>query len=406
MADMETERRDLLDRVRGRLADAEAGVSAAEIAHAVREEVGVIGDGELLRMMRLLREELTGAGPLDPLLRLPGVTDVLVTAPDAVWIDRGAGLEKTAVTFADDADVRRLAVRLASVCGRRLDDAQPYVDAFVSDPTGAGTAGGTGRAGTSLRVHAVLSPPATQHVQISIRVLRPARWGLDDLIDAGFVQPVVAGLLRRIISARLSFLVVGGTGSGKTTLLSALLGEVDSGERIVCIEDTPELSPAHGHVVNLATRTANVEGAGEIAPRDLVRQTLRMRPDRVVVGEIRGAEVVDLLAALNTGHDGGAGTVHANCVEDVPARMEALGSLGGLSRQELRAQLGPAIQVVLGVERVHSDSGPSRRLSSIGVLDKSTAVIVPAWSIDVETDTSEGRKRLDRMLAQRMGTVA
>lgn len=405
MTDIDTDPRDLLDRVRGRLADAEAGVSAAEIAHAVREEVGVIGDGELLRMMRLLREELTGAGPLDPLLRLPGVTDVLVTAPDAVWIDRGTGLEKTTVTFADNTDVRRLAVRLASVCGRRLDDAQPYVDAFVPDPAGVGAGGGGARSGTSLRVHAMLSPPATHHVQISIRVLRPARWGLDDLIDAGFIPPAAAVLLRRIIAARLSFLVAGGTGSGKTTLLSALLGEVDPGERIVCIEDTPELAPAHPHVVTLSTRTANVEGAGEITQRDLVRQTLRMRPDRVVVGEIRGAEVVDLLAALNTGHDGGAGTVHANCVEDVPARMEALGSLGGLDREELRAQLGPAVQVVLGVERVHSNAGPTRCLASIGVLDKSTAAIVPAWS-NSDTDTTSGRQMLDQMLVRRMGPTS
>ncbi|WP_448851724.1 TadA family conjugal transfer-associated ATPase [Corynebacterium sp. 335C] len=362
---------DLLARVRSRLADGGGAASTADLIAAVRAETGgVVGDAELLDLVRRLRGELSGCGPLDPLLRLPGVTDVLVTAPGAVWVDRGRGLERTGVVFDGDADVRRLAVRLAGACGRRLDDARPWADAHLP--------GGVPGAGAGVRVHAVLAPPARGATQLSLRVLHPARRGLADLAAGGFAPPEAVDLLRRIVAARLSFLVAGGTGTGKTTLLAALLAEAAPTERILCIEDTPELAPAHPHVVSLTTRPANIEGAGEITQRDLVRQSLRMRPDRVVVGEIRGAEVVDLLAALNTGHDGGAGTVHANSAADVPARLEALGALGGLGREALHAQLLPAIRVVLAVSR----RGGRRRLESVGVLAGPPARVEAAWSAD------------------------
>lgn len=356
----------LLDRVRRRLVESAAGTGAEDIARAVRAETGgVVGDAELLALLRRLRGELVGAGPLDRLLRMPGVTDVLVTAPDEVWVDRGNGPEPADVGFRDDAEVRRLAVRLASACGRRLDDAQPFVDGHL--PQGAGDAG--------VRVHAMLSPPADGHTLISLRVLRRAAMGLADLVASGFVAAAAADLVRRVIVSRRAFVVVGGTGTGKTTLLSALLGEVPPRERILCVEDTPELHPEHPHVVKLVARPPNIEGAGEITQRDLLRQALRMRPDRIVVGEIRGGEVVDLLAALNTGHDGGAGTVHANTAADVPARFEALGALGGLGRTALHAQLAPALRIVLAVERV----GGRRRLAQIGVLDGNPVVVRTAW---------------------------
>ena len=356
----------LLDRVRRRLVESSAGIGADEIARAVREETGgVVGDAQLLALLRTLRGELVGAGPLDRLLRMPGVTDVLVTAPDEVWIDRGTGPEQTDTTVRDDAEVRRLAVRLASACGRRLDDAQPFVDGHL--PGGAGDAG--------VRVHAMLSPPADRATLISLRVLRRAAMGLDDLAASGSVPGPAVDMVRRVIASRRAFVVVGGTGTGKTTLLSALLGEVPERERILCVEDTPELHPEHPHVVKLVARPPNIEGAGEITQRDLLRQALRMRPDRIVVGEIRGAEVVDLLAALNTGHDGGAGTVHANTADDVPARFEALGALGGLGHSALHAQLAPALRVVLAVERVAG----TRRLAQIGVLDGNPVRVRTAW---------------------------
>ena len=184
---------------------------------------------------------------------------------------------------------------------------------------------------------------------------------------SGAIAPEAAALLDGIIAARLAFLISGGTGAGKTTLLSAVLGAVAAGERIVCVEDAAELAPAHPHLVKLVARCANVEGVGEVTVRDLVRQALRMRPDRIVVGEVRGAEVVDLLAALNTGHDGGAGTVHANSPAEVPARLEALAALGGLDRAALHSQLAAAVQVVLHVSR---DRTGTRRLTEIAVLER------------------------------------
>jgi pilus assembly protein CpaF len=174
-------------------------------------------------------------------------------------------------------------------------------------------------------------------------------------------------LLRAVVRARLAFLIAGGTASGKTTLLSALIGCVPHDERVVCVEDAEELRPAHPHVVRLVARPPNIEGAGEIVLRDLVRQALRMRPDRLVVGEVRGAEVCDLLAAMNTGHEGGAGTVHANSTEEVPARLEALAALGGMSREALHSQLGAAVQVLLQVVRC---DGGQRRLAEVAILER------------------------------------
>lgn len=357
---------DLLDRVRRRLVDQAGGAEAEAIARAVRAETGgVVGDAELLSILRVLRGELIGAGPLDQLLRLPGATDVLVTAPDEVWVDRGAGPEPCDVSFRDDGEVRRLAVRLASACGRRLDDAQPFVDGHLA--AGAGGAG--------VRVHAMLSPPAEGSTLISLRVLRRASMSLDDLVLKGSVAPAAAEMARAVVASRRAFVVAGGTGTGKTTLLSSLLGEVPGRERLLIVEDTPELQPVHPHVVKLVARPPNIEGTGEITQRDLLKQALRMRPDRIVVGEIRGGEVVDLLAALNTGHDGGAGTIHANSAADVPARFEALGALGGLTPAALHAQLAPALRIVLVVER----RGGSRRVAQVGVLDGNPVRVRSAW---------------------------
>lgn len=283
----------LLDAVRLRLAESGLEPTPARVAEALRREGRLLGDAEVLGAADRLRSELTGAGPLEPLLAAPDVTDVLVTAPDRVWVDRGAGLERTGVAFPDAAAVRRLAQRLAAIAGRRLDDARPWVDARLPDGT---------------RLHAVLPPVAVGSTCLSLRVVRPRAFSLDELVAAGTVPPGGQRLLRAVLAARLSFVISGGTGSGKTTLLSTLLGLVAPDERIVLTEDSAELRPDHPHVVRLESRPANQEGTGQVTLRDLVRQALRMRPDRLVVGEVRGAEVLDLLAALNTGHEGGCGT--------------------------------------------------------------------------------------------------
>lgn len=387
---------DLLDRVRERLAGAPGAPEPAAVAAAIRAEAGgVLGDTDLLRALRLLQTEMTGAGALEPLLHDPRVADVLVTAPDAVWIDRGYGLEKTSITFQDEAAVRRLAQRLALAAGRRLDDAQPWVDGRL---TGSEAALGDS---FGVRLHAVLAPIAHGGTCLSLRVLRPATQGLDALAASGAVPPTAKTLLERIIRARLAFLVVGGTGAGKTTLLSGLLAKVDARERIVCVEDAAELAPPHPHVVRLVARTANVEGVGAVTVRDLVRQALRMRPDRIVVGEVRGAEVVDLLTALNTGHDGGAGTVHANSPREVPARLEALAALGGMDSAALHSQLAAAVQVVLHVER-RADG--SRALREVGVLDRAESGkvrIIAAWRAD--GGAVPGAGALESLLAERVG---
>ncbi len=385
----------LIERVRERLA-AESGPPGSPlkpnmVAAAIRAESGgMLGDAEVLASLRVLETELTGAGVLEPLLCADGTTDVLVTAPDAVWIDDGNGLRRSAIRFADEAAVRRLAQRLALAAGRRLDDAQPWVDGQLT---------GVGAGRFAVRLHAVLPPVAPAGTCLSLRVLRPASQDLAALTASGGIAPEAAALVADIIAARLAFLVCGGTGAGKTTLLAAMLGAVSPAERIVCVEDAAELAPRHPHLVKLVARCANVEGVGEVPVRELVRQALRMRPDRIVVGEVRGAEVVDLLAALNTGHDGGAGTVHANSPAEVPARLEALAALGGLDRAALHSQLAAAVQVLLHVAR---DGAGRRRLSELAVLqrDQERVRAVTVWRVDRGTTDEAGELR--RLLRDRL----
>lgn len=365
----------VIERVQRRLVDDGLEPTPNALAHALRAESTVlVSDAEMLRLIRLLQRELVGAGPLADLLADPATTDVVVNAPDDVRVDRGDGWQRTGVVFADDAAIQRLARRLANGAGKRLDDAHPHVDARMADGT---------------RLHAVLAPVAASGTCLSLRVLRPVRHDLAALAASGSLPGDTLSIVHAILKARLTFLVSGGTGSGKTTLLSALLAAVPVQERLVTVEDAEELRPPHPHVVRLVARQANVEGAGTISLRDLVRQALRMRPDRIVVGEVRGAEVIDLLAALNTGHEGGAGTVHANTASDVPARLEALASLGGIGREALHAQLAGAVRVVLHVRR----TGPHRVLQEIAVLVRGPDGLVTAEPavVDGRVQPSGGR---------------
>ena len=351
---------EFVDRVRQRL----AGSGGADLSLVVRSEQSsaavIADDAALAAIERDVAAEVSGAGPLEPLLALPGVSDVLVNGPREVWLDRGRGLERSAVTFTDDAAVRRLAQRLAAAAGRRLDDASPFVDATLPDGT---------------RLHAVL-PPITAGTTLSLRVLARRRFELRELVDAQ-----VATLLRAIVAARLTMVISGGTGCGKTTLLGALLGCVPPSERLVVIEDAAELVTGHPHLVRLVTRTANVEGSGAIGLRELVRQALRMRPDRLVVGEFRGAEIVELLVALNTGHEGGAATLHANAAVDVPARLYALGALGGLSPAAVTSQVASALDVVVHLRRARSGL---RGVAEVALLERGGdgLIVAPVWSCE------------------------
>jgi len=375
---------DLADQVREQVARSGDALTPAVVARALRSHGRPVGDATVLEVLDRLRRDVLGAGPLEPLLRMEGVTDVLVNAPDAVYLDRGLGLERSTVSFPDEAAVRRLAQRLAGAAGRRLDDASPYVDLRLPDGT---------------RLHAVLAPVARPGTAISLRVPRRRVFTLDELVAAGSLPASGRRLVREVLDRRLAFLVSGGTGAGKTTVLNALLSATDPGERLVVVEDTAELQPAHPHVVALEARPANVEGAGALGLRTLVRQALRMRPDRLVVGEVRGDEVVDLLAALNTGHEGGCGTLHANSAADVPARLEGLALAAGLPSAAAHAQMRAGIDVVLHCAR----HGGRRRVLEIGVLGEAPdgrSRVVPAvrFEDDGGTREDEGAAALARLI--------
>jgi pilus assembly protein CpaF len=373
-----------VDEVRERLAREPGELTAHRVAEALRASGRPVGDATVLAVHEELRRDVLGAGPLEPLLRRPGVTDVVVNGTEGVYVDVGSGLRPVEVRFADEGAVRRLAQRLASLGGRRLDEASPFVDVRLADGT---------------RCHALLAPIARPGTLISLRVPRATGFTLGELVAAGAVTPSGERVLRALVRRRAAFLVSGGTGSGKTTLLSALLSLADPAERLVMVEDSHELTPTHPHCVWLEARPPNIEGAGEVTVRTLVRQALRMRPDRLVVGEVRGGEVVDLLAALNTGHEGGCGTLHANSASDVPARVEALALAAGLNRDAAHSQLAAAVDVVL---HLGTDRSGRRRLREIGVPHRQSGgrvEITPAVTFDAEGSVRHGPG------AERLGTL-
>lgn len=277
-----------------------------------------------------------GFGPLAMYLADPNVTDLFVNGVDDAWIDAGDGLRRIEHGIRDERELRALAVRLIALGGRHIDEASPCVDVRL-------------RGG--MRVHAVLPPISTTGTLLSVRVPRRERFRLPSLRQSGMLTLAQLDRLTEAIRGRENILVTGAAGAGKTTLLAALLADAPHDERIVAIEDVAELRVEHPHFVSLESRQANLEGAGEVGVVRLVREALRMRPDRLVLGECRGAEIRELLAALNTGHDGGAGTLHANSLSDVPARIEALGALAGMSQEAVARQTVSAIGLILHLER-------------------------------------------------------
>ena len=339
----------LLDAVRRSVLAEPGPVTPARIAAAVHASGRLLGTAGTLAAIDAISAELRGLGPLQALANDPQVTDIFVNGPRDVWVDRGQGLERAGgVPFASEDAVRALAVRLVAAGGRRLDDSSPCVD--VRLPGG-------------YRVHAVLPPISTAGTLLSVRISRERTLSLDELQAAGTVLPVEREVLEALVAQKRSFLVSGATGAGKTTLLSTLLGLVPDDERLVLVEDAAELAPEHRHAVTLEARHGNVEGAGRVDLAELVRQALRMRPDWLVVGECRGAEVRELLAALNTGHSG-AGTIHANTAESVVARLTALGALAGLTPEATTLQAASAVDAVVHLERAPR----GRRVASIAVV--------------------------------------
>lgn len=345
-------------RVRNRLVREGSEASHVQVARALTAEGIVLSEEALASLVIELEQEFNGAGILQPLVETEGVTDILVNGTQAVWWDKGSGLEPTNIRFGTEAEVRAFAQRLASTAGRRLDDASPMVDAQLPDGT---------------RVHCVLAPIAASGTTISLRIPSPTTLTLEHLVSCGSINAELHALLVSIVRSRLAFLISGGTGTGKTTVLSALLAYVSPDHRIVIVEDSSELNPQHHHVVRMQSRLANVESAGAVTLRDLVRTSLRMRPNRIVVGEVRGAEVVELLSALNTGHEGGCGTVHANSPADVPTRLEALGLTAGLDRTALHALMGAGLDVVIHLQRLPSGQ---RMVHGIHVTERSASGLV------------------------------
>ncbi|HZL02498.1 MAG TPA: TadA family conjugal transfer-associated ATPase [Cellulomonas sp.] len=378
----------LVDDVRARLARRGGAPTPADVTAAVRASGVVLGSRALAELDVAVRAELLGAGPLQALLEDPDVTDVLVNAPDEVWVERAGRLVRAGVDLGTVARVRELAVRLAAAGGQRLDDSSPTVDARLPDGT---------------RLHAVLPPISDGCALISLRVLRRRAFTLAELVGSGGVAPALVPVLRALVLTRANLLVTGATGTGKTTLLSALLSIVPDDERIVCIEESGELTPHHPHVVRLLARRANVDGAGEVPLAELVRQALRMRPDRIVLGECRGAEVRDVLTALNTGHEGGCATMHANAAADVPARLEALASLAGMSREAVAAQAASAFDAVLHLRR----DGPRRYLAEVAVVrrDPGGELVVEA-AVAVTAGGLPVRRSGWPVLAERIGLGA
>jgi pilus assembly protein CpaF len=323
---------NVLEQVQAACIKARVEPNAESISKIVRTLYPATSQTDLVELVDDVLSSIYGLGPLEELLFLPNLTDILVNRFDDVWIDRGNGLEKTDVRFNSELAAQEFAKRIATRGHRRLDEAQPFVDI----QTDAG-----------LRFHAVLPPISLGGVAISIRT--PARYPLtlEDMLAAGNLNEEKYFAINEVVDSQKSFIVSGGTGSGKTTLLAAMLAKVVPIQRIVLIEDSAELSIPHPHVVSVQSRLANSEGAGGVSMTDLVRQALRMRPDRIIVGEVRGPEISDLLLALNTGHKGSATTIHADEAASVPTRIEALGLLAGLPREAIHAQMYSAFDIVI-----------------------------------------------------------
>ena len=297
-------------------------------------------------------DELLGLGPLEPLLQDDSITDILVNGPDVVFVERNGLLERVQTEFQNDKHLMRIIQKIVSAVGRRIDESSPFVDARLADGS---------------RVNAIVSPLAVDGSLLSIRKFAKKRIGIDRLIELGSVPEPMAQVLRAVVASRRNVLISGGTGSGKTTLLNAMSSYIDRRERIVTIEDSAELQLQQEHVARLETRPPNVEGKGEVTQRELVKNALRMRPDRIIVGEVRAGEAFDMLQAMNTGHDGSMTTVHANTPRDALSRLEQMIGMSGIDMppRSARAQIASAINVVVQVGRL---SDGRRRVMSVSEL--------------------------------------
>jgi pilus assembly protein CpaF len=350
----------------GRLESLDAQVASAKVTEAINEiltgEGRLITEADRLRLIEEVKNELLGLGPLEPLLWDDQVTDILVNGHGQIYVEKQGKLYATDVRFHDDEHLMLIIDRIVSQVGRRVDEASPMVDARLPDGS---------------RINAIIPPLALDGPSLSIRRFGKRRYDIAALVDKGTLTRDIVEFLRALVRARLNVLVCGGTGSGKTTMLNCLSAFVPEDERIVTIEDSAELSLQQPHVVRLESRPSNLEGKGEITQRDLVRNTLRMRPDRIIVGEVRGAEVFDMLQAMSTGHDGSIATIHANSPRECLGRLEMMMMLSGIAipQRAMRQQIASAVNIIVHVSRLSDGSRKVMKISEIVGMEGETVMM-------------------------------
>lgn len=340
--------------IRSQLLNNSLPINVTTIIESLRDSSPNLSPLDLIENADEILAQTIGFGPVENFIHQPGVTDILVNRFDDVWIDSELGLQKVKAAWASETELRDFAAKLASLVNRRLDDVNPFLDAKLEN---------------GIRFHAIIPPLAINGTALAFRLPSAKKLSLDDLVNLGTIDEPIAQILRQIIRNKISFAISGNTGSGKTTILGALLSEVSESERILIVEDSAELNINHPNCVSLQSRGENAEGIGAIELKQLIKQTLRMRPDRIVIGEVRGTEVLDLLIALNTGHEGGCVTVHANNTESVIARIEALGLLAKIPKPAVHALLKQAIKVLIHVARTEK----GRKLTEISIIDQDSA---------------------------------